>query len=92
MPAWNQAGNALARGDMALDHIRLGPYQRGPCQTVRAGNGRIGRSAGVGQRRVLELLGGVTLHEKVTVIQGFEVNFDDVGTRVVDPHNSGLYW
>ena len=24
-----------------------------------------------------ELLGGVTLNEEVTVIQGFEVNFDD---------------
>ena len=84
MPACNQAGNAHARerGDTAVGRIRpLGP-----------GNGRIGRSAGVGQRRVLELLGGVTLHEEITVIQGFEVNFDDVGTRVVDPHNSGLYW
>lgn len=33
-----------------------------------------------------ELLGGVTLNEEVTVIQGFEVNFDDIGTGVVDPH------
>lgn len=45
------------------------------------------RSAGVGQRRgILELLGGVTLHEEVAVVQGFEVNFDDIGTGVVDPH------
>ena len=45
------------------------------------------RSAGVGQRRgILELLGGVTLNEEVAVIQGFEVNFDDIGTGVVDPH------
>lgn len=33
-----------------------------------------------------ELLGGVTLDQKVAVIQGFEVNFDDVCAGVVDPH------
>ena len=33
-----------------------------------------------------ELLGGVTLNEKVAVIQSFEVNLDDISAGVVDPH------
>ncbi len=33
-----------------------------------------------------ELLGGVTLDKKIPVIEGFEVNLDDICTGVVDPH------
>ncbi len=33
-----------------------------------------------------ELLGGVTLDQEVPVVQGLEVNFDDICTGVVDPH------
>ena len=33
-----------------------------------------------------ELLGAVTLDEEVPVIEGFEVNLDDICTGVVDPH------
>ena len=35
-----------------------------------------------------ELLGGVTLDQNVAVIQGVEVNLDDVGAGVVDPHDT----
>jgi hypothetical protein len=35
-----------------------------------------------------ELLGGVTLDEKVAVIQSFEVNLDDISAGVVDPHEA----
>lgn len=33
-----------------------------------------------------ELLGGVTLDEHVAVIQSLEVDFDDIGAGVVNPH------
>lgn len=39
-----------------------------------------------GSGNVDELLRGVTLDQEVTVIEGFEINFDDIGTGVVDPH------
>ena len=41
---------------------------------------------GVGLSHVLELLGGIALNEEVTVVQGVEVNFDDIGIEVVNPH------
>jgi hypothetical protein len=37
-------------------------------------------------REVGELLGGITFDQKVPVVQGFEVNLDDICTGVVDPH------
>ena len=37
---------------------------------------------------IWELLGGVTLDQDVPVIQGVEINFDDIGTGVVDPHDT----
>ena len=40
----------------------------------------------LGSGNVDELLGGITLHEHVAVIQSVEVNLDDIGTGVVDPH------
>ena len=46
---------------------------------------------GVVLSHVLELLGGVTLNEEIAVVQGVEVNFDDIGIEVVNPHASGLY-
>ncbi len=36
---------------------------------------------------IWELLGGVTLDQDVPVIQGVEINLDDIGTGVVDPHD-----
>jgi hypothetical protein len=38
-----------------------------------------------------ELFGGVTLNEIVAVIQGFEVNFDDISAGVVDPHRESVW-
>jgi len=37
---------------------------------------------------VFELLRGVALNEEVAVIQGVEVNLDDISVGVVDPHDS----
>ncbi len=42
------------------------------------------RSDGFSQIR--ELFGGVTLNEDVPVVQGVEINLDDICTGVVDPH------
>ena len=69
-----------------------GGQRSGPCGRLTRGQAaesgsRIGqpnRAAESGN--VDELLGGVALNEEVTVIEGFEVNFDDIGTGVVDPH------
>ena len=33
-----------------------------------------------------ELLGGIALDQKVPVIEGLEINFDDICIGVVDPH------
>ncbi len=35
---------------------------------------------------VVELLGGFTFYQHVAVVESLEVSFDDVATRVVDPH------
>jgi hypothetical protein len=35
---------------------------------------------------VVELLRGVTLYQDITVVEGLEVNLDDISTGVVDPH------
>jgi hypothetical protein len=39
-----------------------------------------------GSCEVGELLGGITLDQEVPVVQGFEVDLDDICTGVVDPH------
>ena len=44
------------------------------------------RSAGDRADVVVELLGGVALDEEVAVVQGVEVNLDDISVGVVDPH------
>ena len=36
---------------------------------------------------VVELLRGLAFHQHVAVVESLEVSFDDVGTRVVDPHD-----
>ncbi len=33
-----------------------------------------------------KLLGSLALYQKVAVVERFEVSFDDVHARVVDPH------
>ena len=43
-----------------------------------------GRLDGLGEIR--ELLGSHSLDEEVPVVQGLEVNLDDVGVALVDPH------
>ena len=45
------------------------------------------RSAG-DRMPVFELLRGVTLNEEVAVVERFEINFDDICTGVVDPHET----
>jgi hypothetical protein len=35
---------------------------------------------------VFELLRALALYQEVTVIESLEINFDHVGTGVVDPH------
>ena len=35
---------------------------------------------------IWELLGGVTLHQDVPVVEGVEINLDDICVGVVDPH------
>ena len=37
---------------------------------------------------IWELLGGVTLDQDVPVVEGVEINLDDIGTGVVDPHDT----
>jgi len=39
-----------------------------------------------GSGEVGELLGAVTFDQEVPVVEGFEVNLDDICTGVVDPH------
>jgi len=36
--------------------------------------------------KIRELLGSHSLDEEVPVVQGLEVNLDDVGVALVDPH------
>lgn len=38
--------------------------------------------------KLFELLRGLAFHEHVAVVEGLEVNLDDVGTCVVDPHDT----
>lgn len=44
-----------------------------------------GRLAG-DRMPVFELLRGVTLHKHIAVVEGVEVNLDDISVGVVDPH------
>lgn len=37
---------------------------------------------------VVKLLGGFTLDEDIAVVESLEVNLDDIGTGVVDPHDT----
>ncbi|CKI27196.1 Uncharacterised protein [Mycolicibacterium smegmatis] len=37
---------------------------------------------------VVKLLRGVTLDENIAVVKSLEVDLDDIGTGVVDPHDS----
>ena len=36
----------------------------------------------------VELLGGLAFDQDVAVVEGFEINLDDIGTCVVDPHDT----
>jgi len=47
------------------------------------------RLYGGGKRlSVVQLLRGIALHEHISVVEGVEVNLDDVGAGVVDPHDT----
>ena len=47
---------------------------------------RVTRAKSDSLGEVRELLGGITLDQDVPVVEGVEINFDDIGTGVVDPH------
>ena len=43
---------------------------------------------------IVKLLRGISLDQDIAVVESFEVNLDDIGTGVVDPHvlnSRGLY-
>jgi hypothetical protein len=55
---------------------------------ARSGSERASFDLARGSQRlgVVELLRALTLYQKIAVVESLEINFDHVGTGVIDPH------